>query len=77
MRRYSNVIQDEPGQQVTYYHIETPNFFKDNLVVEGATVESFAGQIAKKHNLKPTDIYKWSSTLQGYTRSNNTISKNR
>ena len=77
MRRYSNVIQDESGSSVTYYHIETPNFFKDNLVVEGATVESFAGQIAKKHNLKPTDIYKWSSTLQGYTRSNPCITKSK
>ena len=77
MKRYENVVQDAPGSQVTYYHIETPNFFKDNLVVEGATVESFAGQIAKKHNLKPTDIYKWSSTLQGYTRSNPCITKSK
>jgi hypothetical protein len=77
MKRYSNVIQDEPGSSMTYYHIETPNFFKDNLVVEGAIVESFAGNVAKKHNLKATDIYKWSSTLQGYTRTNPTLSKSK
>jgi hypothetical protein len=78
MKRYTNVIQDEPGHSVTYYHIETPNFLKDNLVVEGATVEAYGVNYAKKHNLKATDIYRWSSTLKGYTRiSNPSISKSK
>jgi hypothetical protein len=76
-KRYENVIQDEPGQSVTYYHIETPNYLKDNLVVEGAVVESFGNNYAKKHNLTPTDIYSWSSTLKGYTRISPSITKNK
>jgi hypothetical protein len=73
MKRYENVVQDAPGGSVTYYHIETPNYLKDNLVVEGATVESFGVGYCKKHGLKATDVYKWSSVLQGYTRTNNVI----
>jgi hypothetical protein len=70
VKRYENVVQDAPGGSVTYYHIETPNYLKDNLVVEGAVVESFGVSYCKKHGLKATDVYKWSSTLQGYTRTN-------
>jgi len=77
-KRYENVIQEEPGQSVTYYHIETPNYLKDNLVVEGTIVESFGNNYAKKYNLTPTDIYSWSSTLKGYTRiTNASITKNK
>jgi hypothetical protein len=76
-KRYDNVIQDTPGQSVTYYHIETPNYLKDNLVVEGAVIESFGVSYCNKHGLKATDIYRWSSTLKGYTRISPSITKNK
>ena len=36
------VKQYDVGKSVTYYHFETPNYFKDNFVCEGTVVESFA-----------------------------------
>ncbi len=43
--RYPGIRQYGLGEQVTYYHIETPNFFQDNLVIEGGVVvEAFAGR---------------------------------
>jgi hypothetical protein len=51
---------------------------KDNLVVEGGVVEAYGVNYAKKHGIKATDIYKWSSVLQGYTRiSSPSVSKSK
>jgi hypothetical protein len=55
------------GEPLTYYHVECPNFLRDNLVADGVTVESFAaGQLTKaeKHNL-----YKYSKRLGGFVRN--------
>jgi hypothetical protein len=51
------------GEPVTYYHIECPQYLRDNLVVDGAVVESFSGKQISK------DPYTYNETLQGYTRS--------
>jgi hypothetical protein len=59
------------GEPITYYHVECPNFLRDNLIADGVVVESFAAHQltkAEKHNL-----YKFSKTLGGFVRSNPVI----
>jgi hypothetical protein len=53
------------NKSVTYYHVECPNFFTDNLVVDGNVVESFGGNQIK--GLKT--LYTYNSTLEGFTRA--------
>uniref|UniRef100_A0A6C0DGR1 Fibronectin type-III domain-containing protein n=1 Tax=viral metagenome TaxID=1070528 RepID=A0A6C0DGR1_9ZZZZ len=53
------------GSSVTYYHLECPNFFTDNLVVDGCVVESFGNGQVK--GLKT--LYKFNETLNGFTRA--------
>ncbi len=53
------------GESVTYYHVECPNFFTDNLVVDGNVVESFGGSQVK--GLKT--LYKYNGSLKGFTRA--------
>ena len=66
--QYANnkaVQQYAVGQPITYYHIECPNFFRDNLLANGCVVESFAGrQVAN-----PKNIYTFNSRLGGFTRA--------
>jgi hypothetical protein len=60
------------GEPVTYYHVECPNFFRDNLVADGVVCESFGCNQAK--GLK--SLYRYAPTLGGYTRvSNQTFAK--
>jgi len=59
------VCQYGVGETVTYYHLECPNFFTDNLVADGCIVESFGDkQIA---GLKT--LYKYNPGLKGFTRA--------
>jgi hypothetical protein len=51
------------GEPVHYFHVECPNYLKDNLVINGATVESYAGK-----QLDFVSPYTWSESLKGYTR---------
>jgi hypothetical protein len=37
----STIKQINIGESVTYYHVKTPNFNKDHLVVEGCIIESY------------------------------------
>ena len=62
---YDTVKQYDVGKQMTYYHLETPNYFKDNLVANGTTVESFANQQLKNITTRP---YTYNATLKAYTR---------
>jgi hypothetical protein len=59
-----NVVQESVGEEVTYYHIELPNYFTDNIVSEGLVVESFGARQAKGVN-----VYTYSNRLGGMTRS--------
>jgi hypothetical protein len=57
------VIQYDVGKPVTYYHIECPDFYSDNLIAEGAVVESF------KNKQGTRDIvYEWVEELHGFRR---------
>jgi len=57
------VTQYDVGKPVTYYHIECPDFYRDNLIAEGAVVESF------KNKQGTRDIvYEWVEDLKGFRR---------
>lgn len=60
----SRATQYGIGEAVTYYHLECPNFLRDNLVAEGCVVESFAG----KQIPAGITVYTPSRRLDGYTR---------
>ena len=53
------------GSPVTYFHLECPNYFTDNLIVDGCVVESYGAAQAK--NVKV--LYKFNEKLDGYTRA--------
>jgi hypothetical protein len=64
------------GEPITYYHVECPNFFKDNLIVDGTVVESYGTNQTK--GMKAVYIY--SPALKAFTRASqprNTILKGR
>jgi hypothetical protein len=73
--RYKGVVQDAVGGSVTYYHVETPNYLKDHLVVEGATIESFGMYFMKRSGLGNVQMYTWSSKYNGYTRYTPNVTK--
>jgi hypothetical protein len=57
------ITQYDVGKAVTYYHIECPDFYSDNLIAEGAVVESF------KHRQGVRDVvYEWVEELKGFRR---------
>jgi hypothetical protein len=63
----SKIQQYAVGEPITYYHVECPNFLRDNLVADGVVVESFAGKqltAAESRNL-----YKFHKEVGGYVRS--------
>jgi hypothetical protein len=41
---HKGVKQFGIGKEVTYYHLETPNYFKDHLVCDGTIVDSFSNR---------------------------------
>jgi hypothetical protein len=57
------VTQYGVGEPVTYYHIECPDFFSDNLIAEGAVVESFKGRQGTRDV-----VYEWVAELKGFRR---------
>ena len=64
------VTQVMVGAPITYYHIECPQYLRDNLVVEGTVVESFG---ANQLTAKP---YTYNARLKGYTRIGYSTAKN-
>jgi Hint domain len=62
-RKNPLIKQYKVGKTVTYYHIECPNFFTDNIYAEGCITESF------KNQQKPRGvIYTWNNTINGFVR---------
>ncbi len=68
MKRHASITQEPLGESVTYYHIETPNFFKDLIIVEGSVIEPFGFNYVKQHGYEKVTIYTFSKRLNGYTR---------
>jgi hypothetical protein len=65
LARHNPMVQQYGlGQSVEYFHIECPNFFTDNLVVNGATVESFKNRQGS-HGV----VYVWNKDLNGFVRN--------
>lgn len=66
VKEHSEIKQYDIGRAVLYFHIELPDYFRDNIVVEGGlVVESFGGaRIANKDS-----IYTYNRELGGFTRS--------
>ena len=62
--RSTAITQYGIGEPITYYHVECPNFFRDNLVADGVVCESFGSNQTK--GLK--GIYRFAPALGGYTR---------
>jgi hypothetical protein len=60
-----NVEQYGVGDPITYYHLECPNYFSDNLIAEGLIVESFRN----KQDMTG-DEYVWNKYIQGFVRKN-------
>lgn len=51
------------GSPMTYYHIECPDYFHDDLIANGAVVESF------RNKQGTSEVsYTWNEELRGYTR---------
>ena len=69
-KRYKGVKQMPFRQEVTYYHVETPNYMTDHLVVEGCVIESFGGNYVKQHGLRNVEMYTWSPRKNGFVRYN-------
>jgi hypothetical protein len=59
----AGVTQYGVGKPITYYHIECPNFYTDNLLAEGAIVESYKNRQGTK-----TVVYEWVKELNGFRR---------
>jgi hypothetical protein len=72
--RYPAITQKMVGEPVTYYHIETPNYFRDNLVANGCVVESFGLNQAKRVP-KGVNVYTYNTNLRGFTRFSPVVSK--
>jgi hypothetical protein len=64
------IQQYDLGKPITYYHVECPNFFRDNLVADGVTVESFAGK--QLTTTESRNLYKFNKAVGGYVRVNPT-----
>ena len=68
MNRYKGVKQLPLRQKVIYYHIETPNYITDHLVVEGCVIESFGKNYVKQHGLQNIGMYSWTPHKNGFVR---------
>lgn len=75
MKRYSAIRQAPIGHSVTYYHIETPNYLKDNLIVEGSVIESLGVNFMKRNGHTHTKMYTFSERLNGFTRFTPNLTK--
>jgi hypothetical protein len=63
-RMFDGITQAPAGQPITYYHLELPNYFKDNLVVEGTVTESYGN----RQTVGMKTVYKFNPGLNGFVR---------
>ena len=67
---FRGITQAETGQAITYYHLELPNYFKDNIVAEGTVVESYGN----RQTVGMKTVYKLNEGRTGFTRMEKTKS---
>jgi hypothetical protein len=67
--KYSAIKRVSIGESVTYYHIELPNYFTDNIVANGSVCESLG---SKAQNTLPKDksLYTFNKKVNGFIRYN-------
>jgi len=63
--RYPAIRQYDIGKEMIYYHLECPDYFRDNLMYNGTVVESFAN---KQLTSFKALVYTWNATKAAYTR---------
>ena len=62
-----NIQQIKLGKKVEYFHIETPDYLRDNIIVEGSIVESYGINYINKH-LNGTKVYNYDPNVKAYRR---------
>jgi hypothetical protein len=67
-RMFEGITQAPTGQSITYYHLELPNYFKDNLVVDGTVTESYGN----RQTVGMKTVYKFRPELNGFVRMQKT-----
>ena len=65
---FKGVTQDEIGQRVVYYHLETPNYLRDDIVLEGCVVESYGRNYIKANSIRMCELYMKSKHGDWYER---------
>lgn len=65
---FSGVTQMPLGERVVYYHLETPNYLRDDIVLEGAVVESLGANYVKTNNIRLCELYVKSKHGEWYER---------
>jgi hypothetical protein len=58
------IKQINVGKPVSYYHVELPNYFTDNLIANGTVAES----LANKQVDRTKTLYKYSKKVDGFLR---------
>jgi alpha-tubulin suppressor-like RCC1 family protein len=61
---FRGITQAPAGRPITYYHLELPNYFKDNLVAEGTVVESYGN----RQTAGMKTVYRLNAEHTGFTR---------
>jgi hypothetical protein len=56
------VKQMKAGESITYYHIETPDYLTDNLIVDGIIAETYGRKYANRVG------YLYSEKVGGFVR---------
>jgi hypothetical protein len=65
MKMFSGITQSAIGEKIVYYHIELPNYFTDNIVLEGnIVVESYGAN--QTDGIK--NVYTFNEPLNGFIR---------
>jgi hypothetical protein len=68
MKMFSGIKQSTIGEKIVYYHIELPNYFTDNIVLEGnIIVESYGAN--QTDGIK--NVYTFNEPLNGFIRVSN------
>jgi hypothetical protein len=65
---FPGVTQMPLGERVVYYHLETPNYLRDDIVLEGAVVESLGTNYVKANTIRICELYVKSKQGEWYER---------
>jgi hypothetical protein len=69
---FPGVEQQPLGERVVYYHLETPNYLRDDIVLEGCVVESYGRNFIKTNTINMRELYVKSKHGEWYERMKQT-----